>query len=333
MRIIILSPTNIIRQGGVERFVFYVHQGLAQAGYQVTILGQEDLAKWQRIMVAGAKKIGLEQPLLGFFLGTIAQKKEFDVCITNGMLGWNIKKAKVINVQHGTFARAAVRIDTNVFKYFFRRYIWGFFEGLSARRATVCVAVSRETKESVEYFYRAKNVRVIHNAVDTELFYPMIVQKKPQALFVGRFEYAKGKNILEPFQKYLRTNNSNLLIAENYSQEDLSKIYNESQVFVLPSLHEGCSFALLEAMACGTPFLASPVGMVPELQEHELFSECIVNIQTIDAYCLAYQNLVNKTNEEREVLSQKLRIYILENHTIERFHKQFQDLIHEISNL
>jgi glycosyltransferase involved in cell wall biosynthesis len=47
--------------------------------------------------------------------------------------------------------------------------------------------------------------------------------------------------------------------------QDLPAIYQLASCFVLPSFHESCSVALLEALACGCPVIASSTGGNPEV--------------------------------------------------------------------
>lgn len=52
------------------------------------------------------------------------------------------------------------------------------------------------------------------------------------------------------------------------SQEELIRHYNEAAVFVCTSLHEGGPRTVFEAAACHTPFVSTPVGLVPEVFQH-----------------------------------------------------------------
>jgi glycosyltransferase involved in cell wall biosynthesis len=50
-----------------------------------------------------------------------------------------------------------------------------------------------------------------------------------------------------------------VLFTGHVSAADLGELYSNAYLFVLPSRIEGCSMALLEAMAHGTPVLVSDI--------------------------------------------------------------------------
>lgn len=354
-KITILSTTHA-STGGVERFVNYLSNGLTSHGCTVTILAKQDLARWQQWLVASAKYIASDQIILGYFLGKRAMNVSCDVVITNGLLGWNIRNKKVINVHHGTFIKGALRTraDDYWIKYVIKRYWWSLFEKNAARNATVCVAVSEETKESVITYYGAKNVVVIPNAIDTDLFkpYPKSDARKALGLpidkkivfFASRLGSQKAGGLLLAIAEHIKKNSPDILVVgavfgqqfsetsgivglENISYDRLVMAYNAADIFLLPSRHEGSSLALLESIACGVPFLASPVGLVPELMNNNLFTECIVIDQTVDAYTKKMQTLLGLDNHLQALLSQELRAYAVEHHGLPLFAKNYFNLV------
>jgi len=49
------------------------------------------------------------------------------------------------------------------------------------------------------------------------------------------------------------------------SDDELARLYGESEVAVVPSLYEGFSLPAVEAMACGVPLVATTGGALPEV--------------------------------------------------------------------
>ncbi len=146
----------------------------------------------------------------------------------------------------------------------------------------VCVSTkNKEESVALGLTVEAK-CEVIPNAVDMSLFYPMdrIRCRRELGLpidafivsFVGAFCERKGSSRLSSALEKLSgvpvysifvgegelpPSCGNVLFAGQLPHSDVPKYLNASDVFVLPTLKEGCCNAVVEALACGLPVVSS----------------------------------------------------------------------------
>lgn len=130
--------------------------------------------------------------------------------------------------------------------------------------------------------------------IDLETFKPQEVQKKYDIAFVGRMVRNKGitlfLDILErtglvgiavgdgPMLEWVRAQakKRNLKLHTPGFAPDSASVaarLNESRLLVMPSTSEGGPRVVLEALACGVPVVATPVGIVPDVLPPECIEE------------------------------------------------------------
>jgi glycosyltransferase involved in cell wall biosynthesis len=167
------------------------------------------------------------------------------------------------------------------------RHVW--------RRAGAVVANSEGLRQLAIGFEPQVPIQVIPNGVDLTAFHSG--QRKwapPRLLFVGRIVYQKGLDLLfealgqlqdlpwqmdlvgdGPRVPGLREYAASLGLADKIrflgwlSRAELPKIYQQANLFVYPSRHEGMPNAVLEAMASGLPVLATRIAGNEELVSAE----------------------------------------------------------------
>ena len=111
----------------------------------------------------------------------------------------------------------------------------------------------------VGYIGRLSEEKGIINFVDS---IPIILKNEDKINFL-----IGGDGILKnDVEKKLNTQNlsKNVKLEGWISHDDLPLYFNKLKLLVIPSYTEGLPNVMIEAMACGTPVLAAPVGAIPD---------------------------------------------------------------------
>jgi glycosyltransferase involved in cell wall biosynthesis len=90
---------------------------------------------------------------------------------------------------------------------------------------------------------------------------------------------------------------------------DMSRFYQELDVFVLPSLSEGLPLVVLESMAAGTPVVATNIAGTPEVLRDGV-EGCLVPPASSDALSVALQRLAaDHSNRDRLAAAGRARVH------------------------
>ena len=134
--------------------------------------------------------------------------------------------------------------------------------------------------------------------IDMNIFKPLPVQKKYDIVYVGRRASNKGIELFEAAAKQLQASNKHIkaLVVDGWAKDsqEIAHILNESRILIMPSYNEGGPRVVLEALACGTPVLATRVGIVPEV----LPEEYIIDWTVDDIVTKVQKMLTRKVDQE-----------------------------------
>jgi glycosyltransferase involved in cell wall biosynthesis len=177
-------------------------------------------------------------------------------------------------------------------KPFWKRKLVYFIEKIAYKTADRIIVTSQNDKQYIAYKFKIlpSKINVISNYIDIHVFKPFNIPKeKNRIIFVGRLEEQKNlSNLIEgirnlPVKLFIFGDgslkeqlknlahqlNSDVEFMGNIPNNRLPEELNKSEIFMLPSLYEGCPKALLEAMACALPCIATNVRGIKEIIRHE----------------------------------------------------------------
>lgn len=279
MKILIISPTSS-GIGGIAQHVQGLTKFLQNEGHHVEIISSENTFT---IPIKGLKNLSF---MISSFLKS-KFKKNFDIVhahnIPSALAMKNSSGKKILTI-HGIFSKQIGQIHNKS-----AENISGKYEINALSWADAITTIS---KESLNYYSNyGYNVNQIPNGLDLSLFEQEIDRRyEKQIIYAGRLSKEKGTETLlkicknldddidlliigdgperEKFQNIqLKKSNVHYLGSQNH--EKTISLIKGSDILIQPSLSEGISTTLLEAMACKTCIITSNVGGNLELIKNQ----------------------------------------------------------------
>jgi len=269
-----------------------------------------------------------------FFAKKLLKKKNYNLIhawfgIPCGFVAMLLKKPYIVALRGSDVPFYNPRFKS-LDKYFFQHLselIW--------KKAKAVIANSQGLKELAQKTAPNQKIKVIYNGVDINEFKPPKTKEKSKnlrILCVARLIKRKGidylikalgelknqnfiltiigdgdekKNLIDQAKK-LKINNK-IKFLGSVPHSEIIKYYQQNDLFILPSLNEGMSNTILEAMACGLPIVTTNVGGSKELIKNNGFIVKPRKIeelrQAIKRY-LQNKNLVENQGKESYQMAQ-----------------------------
>jgi glycosyltransferase involved in cell wall biosynthesis len=170
-----------------------------------------------------------------------------------------------------------------------------FMQEVVARRLDRIITGSHNSRASVQQAFRLRDEQItaIHDGVDTRVFRPLGLERRPGGLLYNgnSDDRNKGARYLLEACAIMRdrgidfhltfVDRENAELAPRMVRElalddrvtftgrlplaGLVRTHNEASLMVSPSLYEGFGLPAAEASACGTPVVATTAGAFPEV--------------------------------------------------------------------
>ncbi len=218
--------------------------------------------------------------------------------------------------------------DVNKIKHW-EKYYW--------KKADRLAAMSEEDKDFIHEFAPEKQIDVVANGVDAKFFQEVkrIPSEKPIVLFVGQFKWLPNRDAVDYIHNEIwpkirsKINNCELRIVGRHPTDNIKAIANGKDIIVDEGVEDireaysganvllapirsgrGTKYKILEAMASGTPVVATPLG-IEGIDAHD--GKDVLIAQTADG--LAERTVEVLQNQKKaKAIAQSAKKLILEQY-------------------
>ena len=293
----------------------------------------------------------------------------YDVVIDNQSISYSMEYIQIISpfievIHHPITKDLKHELETNKsFIYRLSRLRWYSFLKMQkqvAPKIKNIVTPSLSSKRDIarEFKVNEKNINVIHNAINTNIFrpYPHIKRSKHKiittasadvplkgldysihavASLVKDFDDIEMLVIGSPREGGHTERLINKLglskrinFKTNLTKEEIALAYAESSVAIVSSLYEGFGYPVAEAMACSVPLIATNIASIPEITDD--YAE-LIPIKDAQAIASSIRKIFSESDMYNK-RAEKGRDHIKNKFNRHRIAKQYEKLMIDVIN-
>ena len=253
-------------------------------------------------LAAALNRIGIEAVTTRFahkyqyfpwLLASTRAPQKTDIVLANTWNAFAFKRpgAKLVAVEHLLVLDAALVPYRSRAQAIFHDLFVRHYEKTSQQKADRVIAVSQYTASTYSDALQVEMPQVILNGIDTDFFSPVDdpvseTSRRPlRLLFVGNMSRRKGADLLPEIMSTLGDGfelsyTLGLRVADPFpslrnvrrlgrlDRDGVREEYRRADLLLFPTRLEGLPLVAMEAMACGTPVIASEAASLPEVISH-----------------------------------------------------------------
>jgi glycosyltransferase involved in cell wall biosynthesis len=316
VKILLISPTQS-GIGGIAQHVQGLIKFLQNKGHQVEIISSENTFT---IPIKGLKNPSF---MISSFIKS-KFKKNFDIIhahnIPSALAMKNSSGKKILTI-HGIFSKQIGQIHNKSAENISEKY--------ETHALSWADAITVVSKEAFDYYTSlGYTVFQVPNAIDISSMSSSEDRRyQKQVIFAGRLSREKGINSLIDIGKKLPSDTHLIILGVGPEEqkikdlvktkknihylgyqlkEDTISLIRGSDVLIQPSLKEGISSTILEAMACKTVIIASNVGGNNELIKNDV-NGFLVESNNIESFVNKIENIFENTELRQSLIDQALK--------------------------
>ncbi len=280
----------------------------------------------------------------------LQRRHQFDVVLDNQSLCWGLLGLRAMGVPVAGMVHHPLHIDRLAdfeidarFRRKWKRtlYFPMMMQEFVVPRLDRILTVSHASAREIERHFGVpqKDVSVVYNGTDAEIFHPQDREIETDLIFVGRTEDRKKgipylldalaqtheqitlkivdgripEDGLVPRKiKELGLEKRVQIVDRMLTVEELVAEYSTARIALVPSFFEGFGFPASEAMACGLPVIATAGGALPEVVGTDDETGRVVPFRDSMALAGAITDLVTLPRDQLAAMGRAARKRVLE---------------------